>query len=149
MSTLGEDRFNSTRSRARNTAEAPSGAPMMKRRVEIAGSNGSAVEKTLRTRASTSAIGADSSVARAVGTTLGCLQEQRIIQLATQPAKAMTHGRSVRFSRRRLDPRGALRDGLKQHQEIEIGSRKINFVQHVAEIVSLDSTRVRGHSIDH
>ncbi len=47
----------------------PSGAAMMKRRADFAASNGSALEMTLRTPASTSAIGSASCAARAVGTT--------------------------------------------------------------------------------
>ena len=69
MSMPGAVRRSSPRSGGRKTAEAPSGAPIVKRRVERAGSNGSAVAMTLRARARTSAIGAASSAARAVGTT--------------------------------------------------------------------------------
>jgi hypothetical protein len=30
-------------------------------------------------------------------------------------------------------------DDFEQHEEVEIGSRKINLIQHIAEIISLDS----------
>jgi hypothetical protein len=66
---LGASSRTRASSGGRNTAETPSGAPMIKRRADIAGSNGSAVATTFLTRARISRIGPASSVARAVGTT--------------------------------------------------------------------------------
>jgi deoxyribose-phosphate aldolase len=36
-----------------------------------------------------------------------------------------------------------LQHDLEQHEEVEVGAREINFVRHVAEILSLDSATVR------
>jgi hypothetical protein len=75
MSTRGAKRRRSASSQGKNTAETPSGAPIVNRRVERAGSNGSEVETTLLTRARMSEIGSASSRARALGTTpLGVLR---------------------------------------------------------------------------
>ena len=52
-----------------NTADEPSGAPIVNRRVVDAGSKGVADDSTLRVRASNSVIGEASWFARAVGVT--------------------------------------------------------------------------------
>jgi hypothetical protein len=69
MSIRGAPRPSSARSGGRITADTPSGAPIVKCRAEVAGSNGSAVAITLLAPASTAPIGPASSTARAVGTT--------------------------------------------------------------------------------
>lgn len=72
----GAIRLSLARSGRRITAETPSGAPIANRRTAVAGLKGAAVAMTLCTRARISAIGAPSSVARAVGTTpLGVLRK--------------------------------------------------------------------------
>jgi hypothetical protein len=48
--------------------------------------------------------------------------------------------RDVQSVRRAADM-ALVHDRLEQHQQVEIGSGKINFIQHICEIVSLDSVR--------
>ena len=72
----------------------PSGVPIVKRRSERAGSNGSAVATTRRTRARMSAIGSANSRARAVGATpFGVRQKQGIVEQEAQPVKAVADRR--------------------------------------------------------
>ena len=62
-----------------------------------------------------------------------------------QSSEAVTDRR-----RRHVQPhRGATHVALfehrfEQHQQVEVDAREISFVQHMAEIVSLDSARFRG-----
>ena len=108
----------------RITDEMPSGAAMMKRRDDLAGSNASAPEMTLRTRASTSAIGSG-QLRRARGRhhALRRAQEQRIVEQQPQPLQAVTDR-----GRRQVQPRGGAadvalaQDHLEQRQQVEVGA---------------------------
>ena len=67
-------------------------------------------------------------------------QEQRIVEQPTQPAKPMTDS-----GRRKPQPFGRTADvtflqhHLEQCQQVEVGSRQVSLVQHIREIISLDS----------
>ena len=71
---------------------------------------------------------------------LGRSQEQRIVEQPTQPAEPVADRR-----RRQVQPiRGAadvplFQHRLEQDEEVEVGSGEINLIQHIAEIISLDS----------
>ena len=71
---------------------------------------------------------------------LGRSQEQRIVEQPTQPAEPVADGR-----RRQVQPLGGAADvtllqhDLEQDEQVEVGSGEINFIQHIAEIISLDS----------
>src|SRR6266850_2214829 len=101
----GAVRRSSARSGGRNTAETPSGAPIVNRRLDVPGLNGSAVEMTLRTRARISAIGAARSVARAVGTTpLGVLTNSGSLSSRRSRPSPWLTAEAVRFSRSAARP---------------------------------------------
>src|SRR5690606_1851681 len=59
-----------------------------------------------------------------------------------QPSEPMAHRR-----RRQLEPLACepyvprTEHDIEQHEQVQVDPRKINFVQHVAEIISLDSAR--------
>ena len=137
----GADLRNCSSSGESTDGNAPSGAPIVKRRLDVAGSNGSAVATTRRACARISAIGSASSSARTVGTTpFGVLQEKRVVEQPAQPRKAVADGRG-----REVEALGGAADmallahRLEQHEEVEVDPAEINFVQHIPEIVSLDA----------
>ena len=69
-------------------------------------------------------------------------QEKRIVEQPAQPRQAVADRR-----RREVQPLGGASDmafvahGLEHHEEVEVDPAKINFVQHISEIVSLDAYR--------
>jgi hypothetical protein len=71
-------------------------------------------------------------------------QEQRVLHQLAQAAESMAHGRG-----RHVQARGRARHvaffehRLEQHQQVEVDPREISLVQHMAEIVSLDSAWLR------
>jgi hypothetical protein len=105
MSTPGALLRSSASSGGINTADVPSAAAIVNRRVDLAGSNGSAVEMTLRARAKTSATGPDSSVARTVGTTpLGVRRNSgSLSRRRSRPSPWLT-AEGVRFRRSAARP---------------------------------------------
>ena len=105
MSMPGALLRSSASSGGSNTAETPSGAPIVNRRVDVAGSNGSAVAMTLRARARTSATGPASSVARAVGTTpLGVRRNSGSLSSRRSRPSPWLTADGVRFSRSAARP---------------------------------------------
>ena len=75
---------------------------------------------------------------------LGRLEKQRIVEESAQPAEAVTDRR-----RRKAQPfcRSAdmalLQHGLEEDQKVEVGARKVNFIQHIGEIISLYSVSLK------
>ena len=121
------------RSGGRNTAEAPSGAPIVNRRVDVAGSNGSAVEMTLRTRARTSAIGAASSVARAVGTTpFGVLRNSGSLSSRRSRPSPWLTAEGVRFSRSAARPTCRSSSTTSKRTSRLRSMRERSIIQHIA-----------------
>ena len=60
------------------------------------------------------------------------LQEQRIVEQPTQPAEPVADG-----GRREIQPLGRAPDvaffdhHFEQHQQVEVGAREVNFIQHI------------------
>ena len=134
---------SSARRGGSTTAEMPSGAPIVNLRVDVAGSNGSAVETTRLTLARISATGSASSMPRAVGTTpFGVLRNSGSLRSCLSLPRPWLTAEAERFSRAAARPtwRSCAHD-LEQNQKVEVGAREINFLQHIAEIISLDSAR--------
>ena len=105
ISMLGAARRRSASSGGSTTAETPSGAPSVKRRLEVAGSNGSAVETTPLIRARMSAIGCASSMARAVGTTpLGVLRNNGSLRRRRSRPRPWLTADADRFKRSAARP---------------------------------------------
>src|SRR5262245_9981871 len=78
---------------------------MMKRRLDLAGSNGSAAAMTLRARASTSAIGSASALARAVGSTpFGVRRNRGSLSSRRNRDRPWLTAEAVRFSRAAARP---------------------------------------------
>ena len=71
---------------------------------------------------------------------LGRSEEQRIVEQPAQPAEPVADGGG-----REVQPIGRPADmplfqhRLEEDQKVEVGSGEINFIQHIAEIISLDS----------
>ena len=71
---------------------------------------------------------------------LRCPQEQRIIEQAPQPAEAVTdRGRRQAQPLRRSTHVALVEHHLEQHQQVEVGTIEVNCIQHISEIISLDS----------
>ena len=90
-----------------------------------------------------SAIGAASSIARAVGTTpLGVRRNSgSLSSRRSRPRPWLTaDGERLQPLRRPADM-PLVQDHLEQHQQVQVGAGEINLIQHIAEIISLDSAR--------
>ena len=123
------------------TAPMPSGAPIVnlrveRRRVERIGAS----DHVPRLREHEADLLGERFGARRRDHALRMLQEQRIVEQTAQPPEPVADRR-----RRQLQPlSGAadvalLEDGLEHHEQVQVHAREINFIQHIAEIISLDS----------
>ena len=80
--------------------------------------------------------------------TLGRLQEERVVEQAAQSAQTVTHGRRCQVQALGRARHVALFEHrLEQHEQVEVGAGEINLVQHLSEIVSLDSMPSRGDAL--
>jgi hypothetical protein len=72
-------------------------------------------------------------------------QEQRIVEKAAQPAEPVADRRRREVELRRRPAHVSLRQhGLEEDEKVEIDARKVNLIQHIAEIISLDSVSLKG-----
>ena len=116
MSICGAASLKTVTSGDKNSAE-PSGAPIVKRRAEVAGSNGSAMSMMLRICASTSSIGlGELDGARGRNNTFRGSQEQRIVEKPPKPAKAVTDR-----GRREIEPRRGPADVALSQARLQTG----------------------------
>jgi ketosteroid isomerase-like protein len=78
---------------------------------------------------------------------LGRSEKQRIVEQPAQPAQAMAHGRRGEVQTLSgASDMPLLKHRFEQHEQVQIGSAEISWVQHVAEIVSLDRAAATGET---
>ncbi len=141
ISTPGAVLRSCSRSGVSTNGNAPSGAPIVKRRPDVAGSNGSAVATT---RLACARISRD-RLGQFLGTygrhdAFRSPQEKRVVEQPAQPRKAVADSRG-----RQVEALGGAADmallahRFEQHEEVEVDPAEINLVQHIPEIVSLDA----------
>ena len=67
-------------------------------------------------------------------------EEQRIVEQAPESSEAMTYGRWGQAEPLRGAPdMPFFQDRFEENEEVEVGPREINLIQHIAEIIALDS----------